>query len=158
MNKEPCPCGSNRPLSQCCLPIITGTSKAATAEQLMRSRYTAFCREENGYLLQTWARKTRPEQLNTSETPVNWIKLEIISHEKGLEEDDDGTVHFIAHFIATDRLCSLEETSRFIKENDAWYYLDGVANSSTTKIPRNAECPCGSHKKFKRCCLRQNSL
>lgn len=154
MRDKQCPCGSGTPLSQCCLPFITGTDKAATAEQLMRSRYTAFSREDNAYLLKTWAAKTRPEQLDTGETPVNWIKLEILSHEKGMEQDSEGTVHFIAHFIVTDRLCSLEETSRFVKENGAWLYLDGIPNSSTTKIARNSPCPCGSGKKFKRCCLR----
>ncbi len=148
-----CPCGSNIPFSTCCKPIFADHAKAKTAEQLMRSRYTAFTMDENAYLLSSWAKETRPEKMDTKETPVQWIGLDVESSEKGEITDSEGTVTFIAHFIVTSRLCHLREKSRFIKEDNKWFYLDGVPDSSIEKIARNGLCPCGSGKKFKRCCL-----
>ena len=153
-----CPCGSEKRFTECCKPIMRGTSRADTAEQLMRSRYTAFSKTDNEYLLASWARKTRPKQLDTDEAPVKWIGLEVLETEEGSVTDSSGTVSFIASFIVSGHLCHLQEKSRFIKEEDVWFYLDGVPQSSTTKIARNSPCPCGSGKKFKRCCLLQNSL
>ena len=156
--QQQCPCGNEKLFTECCMPIIQGTSKAETAEQLMRSRYTAFSRKDNEYLLASWARKTRPKQLDDDEFPVKWIGLEVLETEEGLSLDDNGTVVFIASFIVSGHLCHLQEKSRFIKEEGVWFYVDGVPNSSTSKIARNSSCPCGSGKKFKRCCLLQNSL
>ncbi len=153
MSKQPCPCGSKKLLAECCMPVILGTIKAVTAEQLMRSRYTAFSEMNNDYLLASWAAETRPEQLDTDETPVKWIGLEILATEQGTAQDTDGSVSFIASFIVSGHLCHLQEKSRFIKEADCWFYLDGTPESSTKKIARNSPCPCGSGKKFKRCCL-----
>jgi SEC-C motif-containing protein len=149
----PCPCGSNKIFAECCMPILQGSIKAETAEQLMRSRYTAFSEMDNEYLLASWAVKTRPEQLDTDEAKVKWIKLEITETEQGAAKDSSGTVSFIASFIASGHLCKMQEKSRFIKEEDMWFYLDGIPKSSTKKIARNSLCPCGSEKKFKRCCL-----
>ena len=157
-NQELCPCGSKKLFTECCMPIVQGSSKAETAEQLMRSRYTAFSRNNNEYLLASWARKTRPKQLDTDEAPVKWIGLEVLETAEGSAQDDSGTVNFIASFIVAGNLCHLQEKSRFTKEDGVWFYLDGVPKSSTAKIARNSLCPCDSGKKFKRCCLQQNSL
>lgn len=154
MNKqEQCPCGSKNLFPECCMPIIQGNGRAETAEQLMRSRYTAFSKKENEYLLASWAKETRPKQLDTDEVPIKWIGLEILDTEEGSSEDNSGTVSFIASFIVSGHLCHLQEKSRFTKKDDVWFYLDGIPKSTTTKIARNAPCPCGSGKKFKRCCL-----
>jgi SEC-C motif domain protein len=152
-DQQQCHCGSKELLTECCLPIIRGEKKAETAEQLMRSRYTAFDRQNNEYLLSSWAKETRPKQLDIDEVPVKWIGLEVLETEEGSAQDDSGTVGFIATFIVSGHLCHLREKSRFLKEDGLWYYLDGVPKSSTTKIARNSPCPCGSGKKFKRCCL-----
>jgi len=151
--QQPCPCGSSKTFTECCMPILQGSVRAETAEQLMRSRYTAFSEMDNEYLLASWAVKTRPEQLDNDETGVNWIKLEITETEQGTAQDNSGTVSFIASFIASGHLCQMQEKSRFIKEDNTWFYLDGIPKSSTKKIARNSLCPCGSGKKFKRCCL-----
>ncbi len=152
-SQQLCPCGSEKILQECCLPLIEDTIKAETAEQLMRSRYTAFSEKNDKYLLTSWAEKTRPAQLDTDEAPVKWIGLEILSTELGESKDTNGIVEFIASFIVSGHLCRLQEKSRFIKEGGAWFYLDGTPESTTEKIARNSPCPCGSGKKFKRCCL-----
>lgn len=151
--EQQCPCGSKKSYIECCMPIIQGTSIAKTAVQLMRSRYTAFSINNDEYLLASWANETRPEQLNTDKDPIKWIGLEILEKEQGSAQDNKGTVSFLATFIVSDRLCHLQEKSRFLKEDGAWFYLDGIPESSAKKIARNSPCPCGSGKKFKRCCL-----
>lgn len=153
IENKPCPCGSATSFAECCALIIKEHSLAKTAEQLMRSRYTAFTLEDNNYLLKTWAKESRPENLNIAETPVRWLDLTVENSEEGKEQDSKGTVTFTARFISSGHLCHLHENSRFIREDDRWFYLDGTSESSTKKISRNGKCPCGSEKKYKRCCL-----
>ena len=50
MTMKTCPCGSNLKYDECCLPLIKGDKTAITAEQLMRSRYSAYVKKEVGYL------------------------------------------------------------------------------------------------------------
>ena len=45
-----CPCGSTKPYADCCRPLIAGDRRAETAEQLMRSRYTAYVKKELAWL------------------------------------------------------------------------------------------------------------
>ncbi len=153
MKNKPCPCGSTTSFAECCALIIKDHSLAKTAEQLMRSRYTAFTLEDNNYLLKTWAKENRPETLNIEEAPVQWLDLKVENYEEGKEQDSKGTVTFTARFISSGHLCHLHEESRFVREDNKWFYLDGTPESSTKKISRNEKCPCGSGKKYKRCCL-----
>ena len=119
LNKqEQCPCGSKKLFPECCMPIIQGNGMAETAEQLMRSRYTAFSKKENEYLLASWAKETRPKQLDTDEVPIKWIGLEVLDTEEGSSEDNSGTVSFIASFIVSGHLCHLQEKSRFTKKDE----------------------------------------
>jgi SEC-C motif-containing protein len=147
-----CPCGSDKQLKECCEPIIQGIKKAETAEQLMRSRYTAFTFAANDYLLNSWARETRPETVRAEEGSIQWLNLQIEACEKGTAEDETGLVTFTASFLSSGHLCKLHEKSSFIKEKGLWYYLHGETDSRTEKVGRNAPCPCGSGKKYKRCC------
>ncbi|ESQ02386.1 SEC-C domain-containing protein [Streptomyces sp. PVA_94-07] len=50
----PCPCGTGRTYGECCGRFHAGSAEAATAEQLMRSRYAAFATRDAAYLLRTW--------------------------------------------------------------------------------------------------------
>ena len=54
-----CPCGSQISLSNCCLPLLSGQTHAKTAEQLMRSRYSAHVLLQIEYLWQTWMPEVR---------------------------------------------------------------------------------------------------
>lgn len=153
MNSEQkCPCGSGDLFSNCCAPIIQNQGKAETAEQLMRSRYTAFTLADNKYLMESWAPETRPGEMNTEDDAIQWIGLEIESCEQGSAVDEDGSVTFTAGFLSSGHLCFLHEKSRFVKRDGLWYYLDGKTESRTQKVGRNEMCPCGSGKKFKKCC------
>jgi SEC-C motif-containing protein len=122
----PCPCGAPLPLHQCCGRVHAGTAPAATAEALMRSRYSAFALGDRAYLLRSWHPTTRPTDL-TLDPGQRWTHLEILSTTGGGLLHADGTVEFRAHYRTADgRPGSMHETSRFVRENGHWVYVDGV--------------------------------
>lgn len=152
-NSAPCFCCSQLPFSECCEPILLDHARALTPEMLMRSRYTAYVLGKEEYLLATWDPSTRPQTLSLEENPVKWLRLTIHSAGDGPADEDMGAVDFSAEGIDRDQLCILRETSRFRRHKGLWYYLDGSCRITHEKVGRNSPCPCGSGKKFKRCCL-----
>ncbi|MBY4677964.1 YchJ family protein [Marinobacterium arenosum] len=124
-----CPCGSDKPFSLCCEPAIEGVKAAATAEALMRSRYTAFSLGAVDYLIETTAaEKRRPEDAALLAEQVQstlWVGLQVVDTERGAADDDWGAVEFVAHFETGDQRGELRERSNFRKEDNRWYYVDG---------------------------------
>jgi len=122
----------------------------------MRARFSAYALNVTDFLLSSWDESTRPDPdaLNRNE-PVSWKNLRIIRTEKGREADETGLVEFIAQGQVPGQSITLHESSRFRRQDGQWRYLDGVIHPSekpSIKTPRNAPCPCGSGKKYKRCC------
>lgn len=155
-----CPCGSNLIYGKCCEPLHTGKSCAATAEALMRSRYSAYVANKTSYILQTWHPSTRPQIIDPTTIP-NWCSLKIMRTSKGRESDNEGTVEFTATAMDSGKISQLHEVSHFVKEDRYWLYVSGKIPENniqqkpvTGKIGRNNPCPCGSGKKFKKCCGR----
>ena len=155
-NSPLCPCGSNLPYTSCCLPILDGHHRAETAEALMRSRYTAFVCQHEQHILASWHKNNRPEKLNFDDHPVVWLGLEIHEVRDGLENDMTGSVDFTSTYLENGQISRLRENSQFVREDGLWYYLSGQCNVKRQKVERNGPCPCGSGKKFKRCCLQGN--
>ena len=127
MNRVPdnfaCPCGRPVPYAACC-GISHAGNPAADVESLMRSRYSAFVLGLEDYLLATWQAATRPTAINlTTQPTTKWLGLEI----KGttLTGTDSATVEFIARHKIGGRAQRLHETSRFVREEDRWYYVEG---------------------------------
>ena len=121
------------------------------AEQLMRSRYSAYALRQTDYLLQTWQREFRPAGL-TFDDSVKWIGLRIVSSR---ESGDSGRIEFEARLLARGWVDALHEMSHFVREQGLWLYTRGEimpASFAAFKPGRNEPCPCGSGKKFKRCC------
>lgn len=118
----------------------------------MRSRYTAYVLKKAEYLLATWHSSTRPARLELKKDNVKWLSLDINSNNPGTVTATTGEVEFTARYLETEQLCSMHETSSFIRQHGLWYYLDGKCEVNCEKIGRNTLCPCGSGKKFKRCC------
>ncbi len=149
-----CPCG-NGAYKECCGPYLAGDRNAPTAEILMRSRYTAYVVGDVDYLLRSWHPASRPDAF-TLEEIIRWQGLSIVDTTDGGETDDTGQVEFIARYQVENRPGQLREKSDFRREAGIWYYIDGVEIKpqpvSVTKIARNEPCPCGSGKKYKRCC------
>jgi SEC-C motif domain protein len=99
---------------------------AATAEQLMRSRYSAFAVGNAGYLLATWHSTTRPRTLEL-EPGVRWTRLDVVATTGGALLAAEGTVEFVAHHVVDGARSAQHETSRFVREDGQWRYLDGLS-------------------------------
>nr|WP_275586171.1 YchJ family metal-binding protein [Geodermatophilus normandii] len=102
-----------------------GTSTAATAEQLMRSRYSAFVVGDACYLQGTWDPATRPRSPDLDPT-VRWTGLEVRATTGGGLFDTEGTVTFRAHSRAGGQERVQAEHSRFRRVDGRWVYVDGV--------------------------------
>jgi len=153
-----CPCGSGRMFAHCCGPYLSGAARPATAEALMRSRYSAYVEHDDAYLLASWDPRTRPDDPHPSADHGNtWTGLRILRTEAGGEDDDEGVVEFVASCELRGRPAQLHEISRFRRAGDGrWLYLDGdnqqPLRRRQPKVGRNRPCPCGSGKKYKKCC------
>jgi len=157
-----CPCGSGQPYSSCCAPYITGAAVAQSAEALMRSRYSAYAEHAIDYLGDT----LHPEHRNDWDRDATrrwseaaeWLGLEIVSTEGGQPGETEGWVEFIASYNEKGELKRHHERSRFAAAGGRWYYVDGELPKPQTqrheapKVGRNDPCPCGSGKKYKKCC------
>ena len=121
---EKCPCGSEKNFTECCGPYLNSEAKAETAEQLMRSRYSAYVKENESYLRSSWYPDTRPETIEF-DPAIKWTRLRIKNTENGGVNDEQGTVEFIATYKTNGRAFQLHEISRFIQSNGNWVYLDG---------------------------------
>jgi SEC-C motif-containing protein len=87
----------------------------------MRSRYSAYVVGLIDYLLATWHPSTSPGELEL--WPVKWLGLEVRHSEI---EGDAGVVEFVArHRDGSGRAQRLHETSRFVRQDGRWYYIDG---------------------------------
>ncbi len=122
-----CPCGSGRDYAACCGPLHDG-APAADAEALMRSRYSAYVREDAEYLLRSWHPSTRPAALAfdapKSQRPA-WLKLEVLRH--AVTGADSAEVVFIARYrIGGGSVVRMREHSRFRREGAHWFYLDAI--------------------------------
>ena len=122
---EKCPCGSGLGYAECCEPVITGEKPAATAEALMRSRYTAYTLAREAYLLASWHPDTRPDHLNLASEPApKWLGLQVKTHQ--LQDANHATVEFVARYKVGGRAWRMHELSRFVREDGTWFYLDGI--------------------------------
>jgi SEC-C motif-containing protein len=119
-----CPCGTGLPYAECCGRLHDGAATAGTAEQLMRSRYSAFAVGDPAYLLATWHPSTRPPSLELDPT-VRWTGLDVLATTDGGLLASEGTVEFRAWYRHEGETGSQHETSRFVREDGAWRYLDG---------------------------------
>ena len=119
-----CPCGRPLSFADCCGAVHAGRARAATAESLMRSRYSAFVVGDVAYLVRSWHPSTRPTGLRL-DAAQRWEKLEIVATTGGGLLHAEGTVEFRAHYrIGADRDV-LHERSRFVRHDGLWTYLDG---------------------------------
>ena len=119
-----CPCLSGLTYPECCARLHGGETIAATAEQLMRSRFSAFAVGDATYLRETWHPSTRPAELSL-DAGLRWYRLDILARTRGGLADVEGTVEFRAHYRG-DESGALHEVSRFVRQQGRWWYLDGV--------------------------------
>jgi SEC-C motif domain protein len=157
-----CPCGSGQSAEACCVPVIKGKRLAATAEELLRARYTAFTRGEVDFIVETHHSKTRSEvkreEIEDWSKNSEWHGLKIVQSEAGKAGDSSGTIVFCAEFTTQGKRNEHWEQALFEKEGKEWRFLDarGVKQEpfkrEEPKVGRNDPCTCGSGKKSKKCC------
>lgn len=158
-----CPCGSGLEYTACCEPYITLQKQAETAEKMLRSRFTAHVVNNIDYIMST----VHPDKQEGHDAAsikewcenTKWKDLEIIEQEKGQEGDDVGYIEFKAQFTtANGAKDEHHEKSEFKKIDGKWYFYEGTYPKpqtyvrETPKVGRNEPCPCGSGKKYKKCC------
>ena len=160
----PCPCGSGKALGACCGPDLDGGAWPETADALMRSRYTAYALANYGWLVETTHPAARAEvsaeTLARQCTGVRWLRLDV---EKCVDATEPGAadlVEFHALYELDGVVRQIGERSAFVRDGDRLYYMDGTAlrpaayRREAPKVGRNDPCPCGSGKKYKKCCGR----
>lgn len=157
-----CPCNSGQAYRKCCEPFLEGRAKPETAEQLVRSRFTAFKYQKLDYIYQTMLPKVRKKipraTLEQMMTQVEWSKMEVKKVEGGGIEDEIGKVEFVAEMKAQGKTLPHHEVSFCQKVEGQWFYADAKVISQVQTahkektIGRNDPCPCGSGKKYKKCC------
>jgi len=159
-----CPCGSGKTYAECCEPIIKGTSKASSAENLMRARYSAYVKHEIDFIMDSCEQTDetgRPDPKATEQwsRESTWHGLKILGSEPGKEADTE-IVEFEATYTTKKGIREVHhERGLFKKINGDWIYSLGLVQPMTVvregrKIGRNEPCPCGSGKKYKQCCGR----
>ena len=127
-----CPCGHNRTYSECCGRFIDGGEFAPSADSLMRSRYAAYARGNENYLLATWYAGKRPATLGLNrDEPTKWLGLDVLRHEVDQIDANRALVEFVARFkVGGGRAQRLREVSRFVRENGKWFYVDGDTDAA----------------------------
>ena len=142
-----CICGNEQNYQECCGAIIEGKRRPSSPEELMRSRYSAYVRGDGRYLVISAVKENRYEDdaelIEEFSASVEWLKLDVLKVE-------DDTVEFKAYYKDQENIKILHEKSNFVMEDDVWRYKDGELYN--TKVQRNESCPCGSGKKYKKCC------
>jgi SEC-C motif-containing protein len=117
-----CPCLSGETYDQCCGEFHRSTASPATAEQLMRSRYSAFAVRDHAYLLASWHPSTRPTLLEL-DPDIRWYRLDILRTSQGGRGDTEGSVEFRAYFRSDGGAGDHYENSRFVRIGGLWVYL-----------------------------------
>jgi SEC-C motif-containing protein len=149
-----CPCGSGDSLETCCARYHAGLLPPH-AEQLMRSRYSAYALGRIDYLVET----TLPAQQSGLDRAAisawslhsTWLGLEVQGSELIGGQPEHAWVSFTARWHDAQGEHAHSERSAFVQHDGRWYFLDPTVKLSAT---RNDPCPCGSTQKFKKCCAR----
>ncbi len=151
-----CPCGSKNQFSECCEPFLKGEKLPESPEQLMRSRFSAFCRGGYWqYILDTWHPEFKPketaEELAQDSLQGQWEKLEV---RHAAMHGEMGEVTFCAWYRNEKGLHPHLERSFFVRLDGKWVYTEGefLPYVKAAKTKPNEPCPCGSGKKYKKCC------
>jgi len=133
----------------------------------MRSRYTAFATQHIDYLLDSHHPETRGEvsrdEVKRFSEGMTWRGLEILETVDGQAGDEQGWVEFVARYRERGQDRVHHERSLFRRHQGRWFFhsVDTMkrAPSQRTqpKVGRNEPCPCGSGKKYKKCCGAKES-
>lgn len=147
-----CPCGSGQPLADCCGRLHAG-KPAESAEALMRSRYSAYVLGLIDYLTTTTLPAQQPQldrnAMQQWSSASTWLGLSVHCHSESSGDPLRARVSFTARWQDGNGEHQHSEDSDFVQSAGRWYFIDPVV---TVRAGRNDPCPCGSQRKFKKCC------
>jgi len=150
-----CPCGSHHALAACCGRYHEGLA-APSAEQLMRSRYSAYVLAKIDYLQRTTLPAQQAlldlEAIRQWSLSSQWLGLEV---EQVSEAAERASVRFNVHWQdpnGTEH--QHQECSAFVRLDGRWYFIDPTVKLD---LGRNDPCPCGSGRKYKKCCMGKST-
>ncbi len=160
-----CPCGSGRELARCCGPHLDGTTQADSPEALVRSRYAAYVLRRFDYLVETTHPDHR-EDISVQEMAeqtrnVRWLRLDMGPCEENVEDSHGrrmDAAEFYAYYTLDGVTRQIGERSYFSRKDGRLYYVHGETRRgrayrrSEPRVGRNDPCPCGSGRKYKKCC------
>ena len=157
-----CPCVSGNSYDECCGPYIAGNAAAPTAEALMRSRFTAFASGRLDYIERTCASEMREKTYDRGGAErvaemVKWLSLQVSGASCGSAMDDTGKVGFRRDIPRGGTDPGAPGKFRVSARRRRWVYVAGEIETGASvpdpiKVRRNDACPCGSGRKFKKCC------
>jgi SEC-C motif-containing protein len=146
----------------CCEEIIAGALKARSATELLRARYTAFATRSIEFIVATTHPRVRQEFDETSNR--EWAQTSNFTKLVILDTISDGElaeyITFEAHFTQKNRQDIHRERARFERTDGEWFFVSSEILKPQTiqydapKPGRNEPCPCGSRRKYKKCCAR----
>ena len=153
MTEQACPCGRGQYI-HCCAPLHLKQKVAETAEQLMRSRYSAFALQQIDYLVETTAlgQQSSLDRIAIADwSKANqWLGLEVVQANEKLDKTH-AQVEFKAHYHDGQQAQIHHEISHFVSYQQQWFFLDPTVDM---QITMKQPCICGSGKKFKQCCAQ----
>ena len=151
---QKCPCGSGIFYSDCCEPLHSGAKSAQSTADLLRARYSAFVLKRAEYIRATWMEGYLPEELTLD--GVRWLGLEILEWQ-GACDDCKGRALYHLDFESQGERRRLLCESLYERIDGEWFYREERRQREVAlvKVGRNVPCPCGSGRKFKRCCGRE---
>lgn len=127
---DPCLCGNGKPLATCCGRFLNSSVRPETAQELMRSRYSAYVLQNIDYLHDTLWPKYQPgfDRFSVAKWAAtsHWTGLQVLKTTKGGPKDRDGTVLFEASYLADGKLHTHRENSLFKKSKGRWYYVKAL--------------------------------
>ena len=131
----------------------------------MRARYSSYVKHEIDFIIKSCEEGEKLAEIDRKATEQwskesVWHGLKILSTEKGGVNDDEGLVEFEATYTDKKGIRDIHHEKAYFKKVDGnWLYEIGDVKPMTVvregeKIGRNDPCPCGSGKKYKKCCGR----
>ncbi len=158
-----CLCGSGKIYEACCGRFIEGGEFASTAEELLRSRYVAHANKTIQYIINT-VHETNQEDANRESLKswldkTTWRGLNIIDID--IKSDDVTFIDFEAIAEFDGKTETHREVSEFRKEDGKWLFYKGITPNvkqvinENKNVKANDKCPCGSGKKYKKCCMNK---
>ena len=99
---------------------MDGARRAATAEELMRSRYSAYVKRDVDYLVRTtWPAARTPtlaRDIQSWMDQVEWKQLNVLAAA-------GNRVEFVAEYVVDGRPGHHHERSLFNQLDNEWYYV-----------------------------------